>query len=101
MRREIEPTLKQMVPTKALRPNSFCPLFYQKYWSTVGTDVCRLVPGVLNRGDMPKNLNHTIISLILNTKNPESMKDLRPISLCNVMYKPISKTIANRLKPIL
>ena len=34
-------------------------------------------------------------------KSSESIKDLRPISLCNVLYKIISKLLAFRLKSIL
>ena len=49
---------------------------------------------------MPTHLNHTFISLIPKIKNSERAKDFRPISLCNVMYKLISKTIAD-LKKIL
>jgi hypothetical protein len=50
---------------------------------------------------MIERWNDTCVVLIPETKNPESMKDLRPISLCIVVYKLILKVLANRLKQIL
>lgn len=56
---------------------------------------------VLNGGEMPEGWNDMWVTLIPKVKYPESMKDLRPISLCNVLYKLISKVLANGLKIIL
>ncbi|XP_074352890.1 uncharacterized protein LOC141692045 [Apium graveolens] len=39
--------------------------------------------------------------MIPKKQNPVSMADLRPIALCNVVYKIVSKVLANRLKHIL
>jgi hypothetical protein len=45
--------------------------------------------------------NATFITLIPKIKGDNSADKLCPISLCNVIYKIISKLIASRLKPIL
>ena len=55
----------------------------------------------LNDGVMLPDLNHINILLIPKMKNTEKMSKFRPISLCNVMYKVISKVLANRLKQVL
>jgi hypothetical protein len=47
------------------------------------------------------NTNSTFLALILKEKGANSFNRFRPISLCNIGYKIISKVIANRLKGIL
>ena len=50
---------------------------------------------------MALDINNTNIVLIPKVKQPEKMSNFRSISLCNVIYKIISKVLANRLKQIL
>jgi hypothetical protein len=64
----------------------------------MGGKVCRVILDILNSGVLPCDLNKTYIALIPKMKAPTSVSDFRPISLCNVLYKLISKVLANRLK---
>lgn len=50
---------------------------------------------------MPDGVNDTAIVLIPKVSNPEVLKDFRPISLCNVIYKVVSKCLVNCLRPVI
>ncbi|KAL0012182.1 hypothetical protein SO802_007290 [Lithocarpus litseifolius] len=90
-----------MHPKKAPGPDGMSAIFFQKYWDVVGNDISSMVLNVLNSNMSLAEINKTNISLIPKTKCPSKMSEFRPISLCNVIYKLVSKVLANRLKKIL
>uniref|UniRef100_A0A803PR19 Reverse transcriptase domain-containing protein n=1 Tax=Cannabis sativa TaxID=3483 RepID=A0A803PR19_CANSA len=98
---EVKKALFQMRPDKSPDPDGMTPGFYQKYWSIVGRDVINQVKEFFATCSLPHGINRTNIVLIPKKKQPCTMSDLRPISLCNVLYKVISKVLANRLKIVL
>nr|XP_027081023.1 uncharacterized protein LOC113703745 [Coffea arabica] len=98
---EIKEALFSMNPTKAPGPDGMTPNFFQKFWNILKTDVIQAITSFFHSGHMLKAVNHTIISLIPKVENPTDIKQFRPISLCNVIYKIISKILANRLKKVL
>ena len=46
-------------------------------------------------------LNETLISLIPKCTSPESLSNFRLISLCNTIYKVVTKIIVGRIRPLL
>jgi hypothetical protein len=54
-----------------------------------------------SRGYIARSLNSTLLALIPKVNKPVTFGDFKPISLCNIVYKVISKIIANQIKPIL
>lgn len=93
--------LNQMHPLKAPGPDGLPALFYSKFWATVKDDTLNITLNILNNGMSPAAINNTNITLIPKKCNPEKPQDFRPISLCNVIAKLITKCITNRLKPLL
>ncbi|KAL9670268.1 hypothetical protein QQ045_007819 [Rhodiola kirilowii] len=52
----------------------------------------------LDRGKLEEGMNETLIVLVPKNRSPKRMEEFRPISLCNVSAKIMSKILANRLK---
>lgn len=50
---------------------------------------------------MPSSCGRAYIALIPKKDNPRFVSAYRPISLCNVCFKIVTKIIANRLKSVL
>jgi hypothetical protein len=98
---EVKTALNSIGDLKAPGMDGMPAVFYKKNWEIVGNKVTKEVLRVLQGGEMPSSWNETCVVLIPKVKNPEKLQDLRPISLCNVLYKIVSKVLANRLKLIL
>ncbi|XP_057418984.1 uncharacterized protein LOC130713213 [Lotus japonicus] len=98
---EVKRALMSMKSFKAPGPDGFQPVFFKKYWDIVGEDIWRVVRDAFVTGSIDPALAETLIVLIPKVDVPTQMKDLRPISLCNVVYKIITKVLVSRIRPYL
>jgi hypothetical protein len=75
--------------------------FLYSFFDLVGEDVLAMVEDSRSSGAIVGGLNSTFLTLIPKANKPSTFDDFRPISLCNLCYKIISKIIANQIKPFL
>lgn len=95
LRGEVKQALFSISSKKAPGLDGFSAGFFKKNWSCVGQDLTNAVLEFFSHGSMLKAWKSTAVALIPKKDVPESMRDFRPISCCNVIYKCISKVIVH------
>ncbi|KAL8146232.1 hypothetical protein AgCh_004104 [Apium graveolens] len=95
---EVKCATFSMHPEKSPGYDGLNPSFYQAYWSIIEKDVVGFCQNFFNTGELQEEVNHTVVCLIPKVKQPQQMSDLRPISLCSVLFRILSKMMVNRLK---
>lgn len=90
-----------MYPDKSSGLDGLNPAFYQSFWKVPGRKVFQCCKDWIHSYSFPADLNTTNVVLIPKKEGACCLKDLRPIALCNVLYKIMAKVLANRFKNVL
>lgn len=67
----------------------------------VGESVIRFVLEFFWISCFPQNANDALLVLTGKVAKPERITQFRPISVCNVLFKTITKMMVNRLKRVI
>lgn len=98
---KVKEVIKEMHNRKAPGPNGFNVDLFKTCWETIKQDILDVVEDSRKSRTVLRALNESFIALIPKPEKSMTPNRLRPIALCNVVYKIISKVISNRLKPLL
>ena len=96
---EIKEVIFSFKLLKALGPDGFHLVFFQKYWNIIGRSVTSFLKQIFKTHKILEDSNATLLYLIPKTSNLETVHQLQPIGLCNTLYKAITKIHVRHLKP--
>jgi len=87
--------------TKSLGPDGFNMNFIKESWEALKDEVVQAMSLFHGSGSIPKGCNASFVALVPKVRDPSNLEQYRPISLVGVMYKIISKVLAERMKKVL
>lgn len=99
---EISSTLKSMKSEKSPGLSGFSAEFFKVFWIHLGNFVLRSLNYGYLTGELSVSQKQGIITCIPKENKPKQfLKNWRPLTLLDTVYKIASGTIANRLKTVL
>lgn len=99
--KEVKNAAFKMISSKPVEMGRFNTSFFKSQCEIVVTQVIEFVQKVFVSGKFPKSINTTLLVLIPKIEHPESFNQFRPISLCNVIFKILTKVLGNCMKLVL
>ncbi|KAL0404024.1 UNVERIFIED_CONTAM: hypothetical protein Sradi_2043200 [Sesamum radiatum] len=94
---EIKEVVFQICKDSVARLDGFTSTFYQTCSDFISSDIEEVVKDFFSGSPMPRSVTATTITLIPKTDNPQTWSEFRPISLCNVTNKILSKLLYKKL----
>ena len=99
---EVLNALKSMQNNKTPGPDGFTVEFFKFFWKDLSSFIIRALNSAFDRGSFSHFQNLGVITLLPKGNKPrQHLKNWRPISLLNSIYKLASMCIANRVKGVL
>ncbi|EOY19200.1 Retrotransposon, unclassified-like protein [Theobroma cacao] len=82
-------------------PDGFSSFFYQQCWPIIAEDLLAAVRDFFKGAVFPRGVTSTTLVLLAKKPDAATWSDFRPISLCTILNKIVTKLLANRLSKVL
>lgn len=98
---EITKNVLALHPLKAPGPNGYHAIFFQKNWHIISPSVIQIIQKIFENQVLAPDWGVTNLILIPKVASPDMITQFQLISLCNSIYKVVSRIILHRLKPFI
>nr|XP_048330864.1 uncharacterized protein LOC125422764 [Ziziphus jujuba var. spinosa] len=98
---EVKEAIWNLHPLKSPGPDGYPGIFFRSYWNIVQDKVVKFTQECFRLQRIPSSMNETFIVVIPKINQPQNFNHFRPISLCNFVYKIVSKILAGRLSNVI